>query len=126
MKALKVLSIFALFFVTEITAQTIAKTVNEAKTIAINGNKKIVVEFSTDWCPYCKKFKNKTLLDETVKAKLKNFVFVSINPEKFSDGFVKMNDEKSYPKLILLDKNGNILNKNIGYMDTKEFLEFLN
>lgn len=126
MKTLKVLCMLTLFLSIGMNAQTKIKTIEQAKTLAMNENKKIVVEFSTDWCTFCKRFEKKTLADKTVKARLQEYVFVSINPEKFSDEFVKMNDEKAYPKFILLDKNGKILDENIGYLETKAFLEFLN
>ncbi|GIW21293.1 MAG: hypothetical protein KatS3mg068_0300 [Candidatus Sericytochromatia bacterium] len=56
-------------------------------------NKKIFLDFYTDWCSYCKKMDNETFTNQKVYNFMnKNFVSIKVNAE--SDNIVEFNGKK--------------------------------
>jgi hypothetical protein len=89
--------------------------------------KPIVLDITTDWCGWSKKMDRETFADEKVQRQLKSCVLVRLNPES-SDENRKIGEQygvDSYPTLIVANYLGEEIGKSSGYMNPKDFLEFL-
>jgi len=87
-------------------------------------NKLVLIDFYADWCHNCKDLDTKTLNNVDVKEKLHNYILVKINGDKSPEILSKYNIT-GYPTLLLLDKDGNIIKTQIGFIDPVEFLQWL-
>lgn len=101
-------------------------SIEKAIKLAQKENKKIFIDFYTDWCANCKAFKARTLKDNNVINSLnKDFITLEIDAEKQELSFVKQNKIDAYPTFLIIDSNGKIVSKELGYMSAKSFLDFL-
>ena len=100
----------------------------EAKTVAAAENKPILIYFTgSDWCGYCKKLKADVLETERFKAISDAFVLVYVDlprnrqlltQEQFTKNralAMKYNKRGSYPNLVGMTHDGEILGNKIGY-----------
>jgi thiol:disulfide interchange protein DsbD len=98
--------------------------------LAENRGKKVLVDFSADWCTACKEYEEKTFSDEAVKTAMDKYVLVQVD--------VTANDEasksisKKYgvfgpPAILFFDKKGeqNKSDTIIGFKEPTDFLKHL-
>ena len=113
--------------------------------------KNVVVFLHTDWCNYCKAMENATFQNKEVKKLLdQNFYFSELNGEEKQDitfagavfkykptgvktGFHELaaslgtiDGQVSYPSLVILSPNNEIIFQYNGFMSAKEIIEVLN
>ena len=134
MKKTILLSIIALAGLAFVAPKTTPNAQVEFKTlpleevlkIATEQNKHVFVDVSTSWCGWCKKMKANTYTNPSVIAHLnKKYINVSIDAEKGDGPMVaKKYRVKGYPTQLILDENGVMLSKNVGYMNPEELLKF--
>src|SRR5690606_18673307 len=89
-------------------------------------HKYIFVDAYKTWCGPCKQLKNITFKDsEAADFFNKNFVNLSVDMEK-GDGIDLASkwDVLAYPTLLVIDANGKILLRSIGYVDAKQLIAF--
>lgn len=88
--------------------------------------KYIFVDAYTTWCGPCKQLKNTTFKDsQTVDFFNKNFVNLSVDMEKGQGvDLASKWDVQEYPTLLILDYNGKVLFRSIGYMNAKQLINF--
>jgi thioredoxin:protein disulfide reductase len=96
-----------------------------------NKGKKIMLDFSADWCAACKELEEITFADATVKAKMNEFVLIRADVTENGD------DEKALskkygvfgpPAILFFDKDLNVRKAKtiIGFTPPEEFLTHLN
>lgn len=92
---------------------------------AASENKLIMVDVFADWCVPCKKmdkevFKN----DEVGKFYNANFINYKIDAEKGEGVDVsKEYDVMFFPSILYVDGSGKLIDKKVGYIAAKEFIE---
>lgn len=145
---MKKLLIFLLLFPTLLNAQTGEirwMSFTDAMEASKKEKKKILIDFYTDWCGWCKKMDASTMKDPIV-AKFINdhFYAVKFNAEKESPitindttfaivpnagrngthglAITLLNNRLAYPSLVFLDENFNLLSPLAGFQ-TKEQIE---
>lgn len=97
----------------------------------------VIVDFSTEWCKWCKVMLAKTYTDpQVVKAIEQKFLAIPIDGESSekitylgktvtqSDFTLSMKVE-GFPTTMFLDKDGKVLEKRAGYIDAPNFLKIL-
>ena len=96
-----------------------------------NKGKKIMLDFSADWCTACKEFEEITFADAGVKAKMSEFVL--IRADVTDNGKDEKALSKKYgifgpPAIIFFDKDLEVKKAKtiIGFMEPSEFLSHLN
>lgn len=110
----------------------------------------VFVFIHTDWCRYCAKMDVKTFSDTSISILLnQNFYFVKLNAEQrkpitfknHTFNFVpkgldtgihelayelgNINGILSYPTIVILNSNSEIIGKNDSYLNTKQLLPIL-
>lgn len=100
----------------------------KAKAQAAKDGKPLIMDFTgSDWCPPCKQLKSKVFDSQEFKDyAAKNLVLLELDfpndKSKVSDETKKQNDQlqkeykiRGYPTIIVLDKNGKELGREVGY-----------
>ena len=89
--------------------------------------KLVFVDVYTDWCGPCKLLDKTTWKDEKVKAVLSDrMISIKINAEK-GEGipFARKYRVRGYPSLLVLNGNGELLDRHTGYIHPRQFLVWL-
>ncbi|SMC87266.1 thioredoxin family protein [Pedobacter nyackensis] len=112
------------------TVQFEKLSLNDAIAMAKSQNKAIYVDMSATWCGPCKMMKEKTFPDPQVVEYL-NKNFISINFEcdidsALSNVYRDKYISTAFPTHLLIDKNGELIHKFVGYMSVPSFLAELN
>lgn len=96
-----------------------------------NKGKKILLDFSAEWCVACKELEEITFVDNDVKAKMKEFVLV--RADVTANGDKEKALSKKYgvfgpPVLIFFDEELNVQKSKtvVGFVEPAEFLKHLN
>jgi thioredoxin-related protein len=100
----------------------------EALATAAKENKKVLLDFTgSDWCGWCIRLKKETFDQPEFKNYAdKNLILVEVDfpngktlpPEvkKQNDALQEQYHIEGFPTLILLDPQGKVINKNVGYL----------
>ncbi len=82
---------------------------------------RVMAEFYTDWCPWCRKLEDSTLVHPTVEALADSFVFLRVNAE-LDTSLASQFGINAYPTVILMEGNGNEVARIVGYVPPVEFV----
>ena len=96
-----------------------------------NNGKKIMLDFTAEWCAVCKELDEETFSDEKVKAKMKEFVLVQADVTQNSQAQKDLSKKYGVfgpPVIIFFDKELNVLKSKtiVGFIGPDEFLTHLN
>ncbi len=101
----------------------------QGKVLAVQQNKKLMIDTYADWCVACKELDEITFSDPEVRAVLKTYVLVKLD-------FTKRNEKNKalskslgiigMPTIIFLDSNGREIKRFSGFKNKKEFLKIVN
>ncbi|RLD76868.1 MAG: hypothetical protein DRJ07_15585 [Bacteroidetes bacterium] len=114
-----------------VLAQTVIALANnlndpleDAKKVALGANKMILVDFYADWCGPCKKMDIESWNKEEVKEISSNYVFVKIDIDQYRS-VAQSFGIKSIPYVFILDPNGEVVHKSLGYLSKSELMKML-
>ncbi|MDQ7044411.1 MAG: thioredoxin family protein [Sulfurimonas sp.] len=90
-------------------------------------NKLLVMVLSADYCPWCRKFENKTLKSKLIKDRLSNEVVTLVVDQKYDVKlFPKKFETKITPRIFFINpSNEKSLFDEMGYIKKKEFSKLL-
>lgn len=106
-----------------IAAPAKAKTSTYAKLAAqaTKQDKLLLADFFTDWCYWCQQLDKKVYPDKRVSELIdKYFVLAKINAEQDTATAGKY-DVSAYPTIVIVDTDGVVLKKILGYEEPKLF-----
>lgn len=96
-----------------------------------NKGKKVMLDFSAEWCAVCKELDKKTFSNEAVKAKMGEFVL--IQADLTANNQEQKELSKKYgvfgpPVILFFDKDLNVIKSKtiVGFIGPDEFLKHLN
>lgn len=90
--------------------------------LVLNSKKTVLVDFYADWCPSCKMLA--PIIEEVASENTdENLTFVRVNVDDESDLSSKYGIQ-SIPTLVLI-KNGEEVDRSIGYIDKSAVQEFI-
>ncbi len=95
---------------------------DDALKAAKSQGKPVMIDIYTDWCGWCKKLDSDTYSDPKVNAASEKFICVKVNAEK-EPAIASKYGVSGYPTIIFLDSNGNVLQKNPGFLPAAPFLQ---
>lgn len=87
-------------------------------------DKPAVLVLYADWCGYCKKLINNTLVDPRIKMMRDEFVWVKINSDKERE-IKALFEQKGFPLTVVLDSHGERTGSINGYRPAGEFISEL-
>jgi len=88
--------------------------------------KSIVVMVGEDSCKWCKKMKNRTLIDTRIQAKLKSYILVSVKrSDKEAMKYLPTFDG-NIPSFFFMQDNKELIESIVGYFKADDFLDYLN
>lgn len=112
-------------------------SLEEAQQKATEDGKKILVNVYTDWCEFCKKLDSEVYPDSTVKMNMNNF-YHSVRLDGESEEMISFNGEtmtkfefaqelgvRSYPTILFIDSEGELILQINGYMPVNDFQSML-
>jgi len=105
----------------------------EAETLKLN---KLILFTGSDWCPPCMAMESKTFKErdfqEYADEKLVLLRLDFPKGKKLKESLQKQNNElakkyqlRGYPTMVITDSSGKELGRTSGYLDIKEFIQFL-
>jgi len=98
---------------------------NSALQVAQQKGQKIVLDFYTDWCPWCKRLDTVTFMDSAVIALSGGLVFAKINAEVDTVTADKYSVH-TYPMIVLMNSDGTEIDRIGEFLPPKEFVETIN
>lgn len=102
------------------------KTLAEAQNIAGAGDKKILIDFYTDWCIPCKEL-DKHIFGDSVISKFLNeyYICLKINAETDYGRKIgkELNLQDAYPTVILLASDKKEIDRLIGLIPPKDYFQ---
>ena len=110
------------FILPQAGAITWKNNLQDALRAAKSQGKPVMIDFYADWCGWCKKLDSDTYSDPKVNAASEKFICVKINAEK-EPVIAGKYGVSGYPTIIFLDSNGNVLQKNPGFLPPDAFLQ---
>ena len=82
--------------------------------------------FLASWCGYCQKLERNTLPDGAVRAELAALNFRRVNPDTAEGkGMAARYGVGGFPTTVIVDANGNVITKIVGYQDPTPFVASL-
>lgn len=112
-------------------------SLEEAQQLASKDGKKILVNVFTDWCEFCKKLDAEVYPDSTVRKNMNDF-YHSVRLDGESEEMISFNGEsmtkidfaqelgvRSYPTILFIDSEGELLLQINGYMPVEDFHSML-
>ena len=104
-----------------------ASSLADAQAKTSDTRDKIFVDVSAVWCGYCKKMKKSVYTDDDVANAInEKYIPLALDGEKGEGvSFAAKHKIKGYPTQLILDADGNVLKKNVGYLNVNQLLNFL-
>lgn len=107
--------IIAFVFISQINhASTWFTSLEEAQKIALMSNKLIIIDFVAKWCGPCKDMDAKSWNDVQVEEVLQTYVKLRIDLDSNKD-LARKYQIRAIPDMIIIDGNGKIIHRFIGY-----------
>ncbi|MCE5214913.1 MAG: thioredoxin family protein [Methanobacterium sp.] len=99
---------------------------SDTQNVANGGNRLTIIVFYATWCSSSREY-DKTLSDNRVKEKIKNYNFQKLDVDQNRQTALKYSKDGTMvlPTTIILDNNGNVKAKYEGYMASDELLRVL-
>jgi thioredoxin-related protein len=87
-------------------------------------NKPVLLDFTAEWCVWCRKMEEEVFTDATVISSLQDFVCIRVDTE--ADPRVALAFQvRSLPRIVVLNTFGEVTVDRTGYMPAEVFLEAL-
>jgi len=120
---LKMISIL-LVFSGSLLALDWVKDIDTALTLAKKENKNIMVMVEGEHCRWCKKMKGRTLSDENVEKRLKNFVIVKVMRED-ENAMKHLPEVKGVPTIFFMKSDKELIEDILGYFNVEDFMSYI-
>lgn len=102
-------------------------TMEKAQEKAAKSEKLIFIDAYTDWCGPCKRMAATTFKDSEVAEFFNDeFINLKIEMEKNPEGndIARKYGVRAYPTLLIVDSEGNLIKKTIGFKTKDQLLAF--
>lgn len=96
----------------------------EAQKKARSEKKLMMVDFTAEWCSWCKKLEKDVYTQPEVRAKIDQLIPVLVDVDKQQD-LAKQYGVEGMPYIAIVDADGNVLADQKGYCEAPAFAAFL-
>ncbi|MBV9864015.1 MAG: thioredoxin family protein [Abitibacteriaceae bacterium] len=87
-------------------------------------NKPVLIDFSTEWCHWCKELDNTTYKAFSVIAESQNFIPVRVDGDKREDLTQRYHVE-GFPTIVVVDSSGQRVDSLDGYAEADDFVRWM-
>jgi thioredoxin-related protein len=101
------------------------KDINTALETAKKEHKNVMVMVEGEHCRWCKKMKGRTLTDDAVEKRLKNFVVVKVMRED-GNAMAKLPPVEGVPTIFFMKDDKAVIEKVMGYFNVEDFISYIN
>ncbi len=84
-------------------------------------NRPAVLLLLAEWCGYCKKLKETTLVDPRVESMHDDFVWIRLDSDKQYPELKTLYEQRSFPLTVLLNSDGEVVERISGYLPANAF-----
>lgn len=98
-----------------------ATSYEQALQLAQQKNQKLLIDFYTDWCTWCKRLDTVTFVDSAVIAMSNNIVFARINAEQDTITARKYG-VSGYPTVVFANSDGTEIDRIAGFLPPPDFI----
>jgi len=107
------------------TSISFIRDYDSALAIAQEEDERLVLDFYTSWCSWCKRLDSVTFADSTVIAASASMVFAKIDAEEDTITAQRYS-VNSFPTVVLANSDGTEIDRIGGYLPPAKFLETIN
>lgn len=101
------------------------KDIDTALELAKKEHKNVMVMVEGEYCRWCKKMKGRTLTDDAVEKRLKNYVVVKVMREDGNE-MAKLPPVQGVPTIFFMKSNKAIIQEVMGYFNVEDFISYIN
>ncbi len=92
--------------------------------VALATNRRVYIDFSAKWCGPCNRLHDDVLVTDDFRSASRYFVFVSVDADA-DPGTMFRYGVRSLPTQMILDPQGRVVDKTVGYGGSKDVFDFL-
>ncbi|MFH1453976.1 MAG: thioredoxin family protein [Armatimonadota bacterium] len=89
---------------------------------AKTSGKPVMVDFTAEWCGWCKKLDSDTFTNYKVIELSKNFICVKVDADRYPS-IVERYNVTGFPCILFLDSNGNVIHRVSGFKSADKFIK---
>ena len=101
------------------------KDIDTALELAKKEHKNVMVMVEGEHCRWCKKMKGRTLTDDAVEKRLKNYVVVKVMRED-GNAMAKLPPVQGVPTIFFMKPDKTIIQEVMGYFNVEDFISYIN
>ena len=109
---------------TNAAADAFSTNLSTAMIASSKTGKPVLIEFTADWCRYCRMMEDSTLKDEAVTNALSRYISVSIDYDRNGE-LAKQYKVRGIPAYVIVDADGDLAANSSGSQDPSAFKVFL-
>ncbi len=94
---------------------------DRAERLASRRGTLLLVDFTTDWCGWCRKLEREVYPEPAVAAQLSRVVYVRVDAEREGAALAERYGVDGFPTLLFLTPSGGIAGQIVGFMPAPEF-----
>ena len=101
------------------------KDIDTALMQANKEHKNVMVMVEGEYCRWCKKMKGRTLTDDAVEKRLKNYVVVKVMRGD-GNAMGKLPPVQGVPTIFFMKPDKTIIQEVMGYFNVEDFISYIN